>query len=501
MAVNLTTGYPLAAGDEKAQITNLQQVLTSLIDELRHILYNLDDGNFNQKLVLEKNGMKAEIAASAAEISAKISQTDLDGALSAYSTAQQTAEAIRTAVVRGVKLSEAIQTVLAPDDSAAFDKSKYYMYQGEVYYYNTVSGKWEIADGDNIYTLFEQTAEGFRLKGNTVIDGKLTVTRDLTLSGNVTWDMENSPVQTQYSADGVSFHTLQTTGDMYLRMSFDGGRNWSNPTKVVGSDGKNGRDGADGTDGSDANVTPQNVFNALTDNGAQQGIFAAFIDKENKLYINTEYLSTKIAEVADTLYIGDYDTGTEQKHIYFNNQANIHTYETGVGQNGLAISANGLQIWLKPSEIKLTSPDSGSFSSGSVTLAEYVASYAGGGASSRLYAEDYPSGYYVKLQLSDGDFGLFSPSAGASANAASTSCVWGILHSSPGADEESVNYFAFGTNYLGFNNTQQKTYPKGSWDFQGWLYYKGKLVATREWVEGKIAEAGGGGGTTTAVFG
>ncbi len=45
MAVHLTTGYPLKQGSTEAQIANLQQVVTSLIDELGHILYNLDSGN------------------------------------------------------------------------------------------------------------------------------------------------------------------------------------------------------------------------------------------------------------------------------------------------------------------------------------------------------------------------------------------------------------------------------------------------------------------------
>lgn len=126
------------------------------------------------------------------------------------------------------------------------------------------------------------------LKGNVLIDGNTVMTQNLKLSGNVTWDMSNSPVKSQYSVNGTdNWHDTYTSGDMYMHMSFDGGKTWSNATRVVGANGTNGRDGRDG---SDANVTPQNVFNALTAGGEEQGIFAAFVNNENQLYINGAFI-------------------------------------------------------------------------------------------------------------------------------------------------------------------------------------------------------------------
>ena len=55
MATHITTGYPLKHGDEKAQLANVQDVLTDLIDQLSHALYNLDAGN-----VKEAASVKAE---------------------------------------------------------------------------------------------------------------------------------------------------------------------------------------------------------------------------------------------------------------------------------------------------------------------------------------------------------------------------------------------------------------------------------------------------------
>ena len=41
------------------------------------------------------------------------------------------------------------------------------------YYHNNLSEKWEAFSGDSIYTVFEQTPEGFKLRGNVCIDGSL----------------------------------------------------------------------------------------------------------------------------------------------------------------------------------------------------------------------------------------------------------------------------------------------------------------------------------------
>ena len=384
----------------RAEVQLLRDELAIMKRKYEDMIYNLDDGNFSASVIREKGNMKSEIAASAAEIRTKVSQEDLDGALSNYSTISQTAEHIQMAVVKGVKLSGAVATDKQPTLSAEFDKTKYYLYQNTPYYFNTISQKWEAVEGDSVFTMFQQTADGFLLKGNTVIDGETTVTRNLTLSGNVTWDMENSPVKTQYSPTGSVWHDAQATGDMYMRMSFDGGRTWSNPTKVVGTDGTDGADGSDGRDGSDANVTPENVFNALTDNGAQQGLFNAFYDGGNKLFINAEYIKTgQLA--ADRIDTSDL-------------------------------------------------------------------------ACERLYAKGYKDGYYAKMASNVGDFGIYNPHATSGANPASGNCVWGMYNSD--IVTETVNFYVYGTNYLGYNGNQNKMYPKIPWDFQNGLLLNLSLI-------------------------
>lgn len=260
----------------KMDFKQLRNYVQLLRDELavmqrkyEDILYNLDYDNFSSHIVKEKDNMKAEIKVTAEEISSAVSKTaDIKNA------------------VEISDLSEATDISKVYKIPALGENGK--VISEEYYYYNSISKSWEKLSGDTVYTMFSQTAEGFLLKGNTVIDGNATITRNLTLSGNVTWDMSNSPVKTQYSPDSVMWHEMQDINDKYMRMSFDGGRTWSLPTKVVGTDGLNG------TDGSDADVTPQNVFKALTDDGDTQGLFSAFYNDGNKLFINAEYIQAGI---------------------------------------------------------------------------------------------------------------------------------------------------------------------------------------------------------------
>lgn len=232
-------------------------------------IYNLDSDNFGKSYTVEQNNMKAQIQISAEAIKTLVSSTDLETALEKYSTITQTAEAIKTVVSKTADIDNAVPISSL---SEATDTSKIYVVQqkdgngnilSEVYYYySDVLNEWEVLSGDSIYTVFEQTAEGFNLKGNVVIDGNTVVTKNLTLSGIVTWDMENSPVKSQYSTDGsTNWHDTFVSGDMYMRMTFDGGNTWGEAVKVVGTNGRNGSDGSDGKDG----VVDYTQVNAILD--------------------------------------------------------------------------------------------------------------------------------------------------------------------------------------------------------------------------------------------
>ena len=344
------------------EVQSLRDDLVIMQRKYEDILYNLDTDNFSSRFVKEQGDMRTAIEVTAEGIKTKVSNEEL----AKYTTLEQTAKAISSQAYASADLSSA-QKIDTIEEST--DKTKTYYIEDAsgnktYYYYNQISKDWEEVVGGGIYTVFEQTAEGFKLKGNVKIDGSCILTDSLT------FDSSDNPLQVEYSVDGVNnWHSTFASGsDKFMRLKI--GAKWSDAMKVVGTDGY---------DGSDATVTPKNVFNALTNSGASQGIFAAFVNNNNQIYINAEYLATKIAEVAEDIYIGDYSTDNEQKHIYFNNQANIYTYNNvGLGQTALGISASGVQFATTPDRIEFIEPGGGSISNGAISLADYIEEYGGG---------------------------------------------------------------------------------------------------------------------------
>lgn len=240
----------------RTEVQLLRDELAIFKRKYEDAIYNLDSDNFGKSFAVEQNNMKAQISISAEAIKTMVSDTDLENALSKYSTITQTADAIQTVVSKGASLDEAIavSSLSEATDTEAIYVIQETDYNGKLlsetyYYFNDLTKQWEILSGDSIYTVFNQTAEGFSLKGNVVIDGNAVVTKNLVLSGTVTWDMDNSPVKSQYSTDCSSWHDTYASGDMYMRMTFDGGKTWGDAVKVVGTDGRNGYDGSDGADG------------------------------------------------------------------------------------------------------------------------------------------------------------------------------------------------------------------------------------------------------------
>ena len=143
---------------------------------------NLDSDNFSDGYTVEQNNMKAQVQITADAIKTMVSKADLKSALSAYSTLKQTADAIETVVSKGASLGDAEEV---NSSSEMVDTDKVYVIRNtdedgnilseKYYYYNDLSEEWQVLSGDSIYTLFEQTAEGFKLRGNVLISGDVTL--------------------------------------------------------------------------------------------------------------------------------------------------------------------------------------------------------------------------------------------------------------------------------------------------------------------------------------
>ena len=265
------------------EVQLLRDELAIMKRKYEDILYNLDTDNFSGRFVKEQGDMKTAIEITAEGIKTKVSKEDLDGSLSQYTTLSQTAEAIASQAHASADLSSAQKI---DDISEAKDITKTYFISttnGEdvtktYYYYNSISKSWEEIKGGGIDTVFVQTAEGFKLKGNVLVDGSCILTDSLTFNAS------DKPVQVEYSVNGqTNWHTTFASGsDKFMRLKI--GSQWSDAMKIIGTDGRNG------SNGSDATVTPQAVFDVLTDHGANQGIFSAFYDGGDKVFINAEYI-------------------------------------------------------------------------------------------------------------------------------------------------------------------------------------------------------------------
>lgn len=256
------------------EVQLLRDELAIMKRKYEDIIYNLDTDNFSSRFVKEQGNMKTAIEVNAEGIKTKVSNEDFQ------STISQTADNISSIVSEFVDVSDA-EEVSAPDDFK--DINTVYVIDDTYYYYNALSKQWEVVKNSGmINSLFEQTSQGFKLKGNVRVDGSCVLTDSLT------FDSSDNPLQVEYSVDGVNnWHTTFVSGsDKFMRLKI--GARWSDAMKIVGSDGQ------PGAPGSDAVVSKRDVFDMLTAGGTQQGLFTAFYDGGDKLFINAELIQAGI---------------------------------------------------------------------------------------------------------------------------------------------------------------------------------------------------------------
>jgi hypothetical protein len=128
------------------------------------------ESELNKYSTIEQTDDK--IASAVEEVKSSIGQPDL----TEYTKIEQTADAITQTAYRGLDLSNAEQVT----DEIQMDNPEqiYYFTDGSTrtyYAYNSAVSKFmPIIDGQSIYTIFEQTAEGFKFKGDVNVYGKLS---------------------------------------------------------------------------------------------------------------------------------------------------------------------------------------------------------------------------------------------------------------------------------------------------------------------------------------
>lgn len=279
---NLQSEFPFKAPQAKT----FQRILDNLAGTKALLELNEESIRAEINEITEDGGtLDTKLLMTSGQILSTVSNTyaTQSALASAKSEITQTANAVTMAVNRNYNN---IQTFTAANGSyppASADKN--YMWEntnqtGYYWFWDAIANQWQWTKTPSIGSLFTQTADGFRLSTPNE-RGTLDIRGNVKLTGNITWNMTNSPVKTQYSVNSNGPWTAtQNSAHRYMRMSFDGGGSWNTPTQIVG------------TNGSDADVTRLSVFNALTNNGTSKGFFT----DGSGIYANIDMLHGDLLE-------------------------------------------------------------------------------------------------------------------------------------------------------------------------------------------------------------
>lgn len=178
--------------------------------EYADLLQNLDFDNFTPEV------KKA--------VNSTVSEETINGIKNTI--IKQTSDAISTLAERQVNIKDAIEVSRV---SQMGDTSKVYKIceyaeneDGEevpvsttYYYYNDLSENWEAMSGDTIYSVFEQTAEGFVFKGNVIVGGTL---KGVVIEGGTvraSGSATGTDIVLRTSADGMNGEIHMGTGTLY----------------------------------------------------------------------------------------------------------------------------------------------------------------------------------------------------------------------------------------------------------------------------------------------
>lgn len=199
--------------------------------------------------------------------------------------------------------------------------------------------------------------------GTVLLNGDLTLDGNIVMNGSITWSGGSSPVHVLYCSvipsskpshvwykdDGdcyyeehatdwwhtvyqheeekveVSGITVTRKKDYYASYTYDNGVTWTEVVKIRGEDGK------DGYDGNDADITQENVFMALTDNGNNQGIFGYQNGDLTDIYINATYIKGGTLTGVTVQSVDEDDNIIELSDGFFNVKPQGETTKLQIG--------------------------------------------------------------------------------------------------------------------------------------------------------------------------
>lgn len=219
-----------------SQVQELSDLYAKTTREYNDMLYNLSRDNLSVEYIQEERefvnsvidnknqgimeGMatlETRIMQNEENIQLKASMEDVDE--KAETIINQTAQGISTLALRQVNLKDAIEV---DSESEMEDDDEIYkicqrkddkIVAETYYYYNDLGDEWVPFQAENLYTVFQQTAEGFLFKGNVIIDGDAVVTKNLKAQKIVSQDGNEIGMLTiSYYNQDVAFPDLTYYG-------------------------------------------------------------------------------------------------------------------------------------------------------------------------------------------------------------------------------------------------------------------------------------------------
>lgn len=186
-----------------AEVSEISDLYARMKRQYEDMLYNLTRENLSIEYIQEEkefvnsvvDNKNKGIMEGMASLETRIMQTEdkietsasaVDEKFNLYTTTEQTASAISQTAFRGYSLEKLKEAEKVSSEEFMDDPSKLYYIQLGIdapityYAYNSVLEQFmPIVDGQSIYTVFKQTADGFEFLGNVKIDASLIVKGDM----------------------------------------------------------------------------------------------------------------------------------------------------------------------------------------------------------------------------------------------------------------------------------------------------------------------------------
>lgn len=201
-------------------IAILEEQLVSMKRHYEDLLNNLDEDNFSANYKVQQGNKYSKIEQTAEKVATVVADIE-ENVKQSISEIETTAKDISFKV--GTYWYAVVSVDVNPeDDDNRGALSKYtdslITYNNQNYYYNDITDKWQKTDSESITSQFLQTAKGFKLNGDVLIDGNTFV------NGEFSTAVENS-INVKIVGGSIIFYTegndlfkLERTDAGYMQM-------------------------------------------------------------------------------------------------------------------------------------------------------------------------------------------------------------------------------------------------------------------------------------------